>query len=328
MSQAVLIARLIEHARRYGGVLTRADAKRLGANSRHLTALVRSQVFERPHPGVYVMRGLRGDHALAIRAAIASLTARSSLTARAPREAPAASHQSAAWLQGILQPAPIQVHLSADLAHHRRLGVVIHQSRIPFPLCHFQGIPCTPPARTLADLAAVLTPTELDDAVDRALAHRVVRMADLWAQTREPNAGRRGTERLRLCLEDRGDTAPHPSVLESRMSRLTKRAGLPLPKPEHIAGEAGQYRLDYAYPPQRVAVELHSYTWHHSPEQMAHDLARQRRLTLQGWTVLIYTWRDITREPTRVAAEIRTALRTTLGTGQAGRTGGSATANG
>jgi hypothetical protein len=297
--------RLLSHARRHGNVITVADARRLGATSRHLAVLTRGQVFTRPHPGVYALDDVQKDHALATRAAIASL---SGTTSEVVDRRAIASHRSAAWLQGLLDHPPTTVELTADEVHYRRRGVVIHQTRHPVAPHRFQDVPCTPPARTLADLAAVLKPVDLADVVDRALSRRLVRTTDLWAQTRKPNAGRRGSDRLRRCLEERGDTAPHPSVLESRMARLAKRARMPLPEPEVIAGGHGEYRIDYAYRRPRVALELHSYTWHHSPEQMAADLTRQRRLTLQGWTVLVFTWRDVTNKPDRVADDIRAAL--------------------
>lgn len=88
------------------------------------------------------------------------------------------------------------------------------------------------------------------------------------------------------------------------MQRLFKRSGLPAPTPEFTT-EGGLYRLDFAYPAIRFAIEVDGYTWHHSPEQVARDQTRRNRLRSQGWTILEYNWQTVTKEPDRVIAEIR-----------------------
>jgi predicted transcriptional regulator of viral defense system len=333
-SATSLTALIIDHARRHGGVITRAQAHRLGAGSRLLTELGRSGVLVRAHPGVYVLGGAPRDHVLAIRAAIAALarstgTARRSATAGTARRSAApttgtptataagqppavASHASAAWIQGLIDTPPAKVHVTAGSRHRHLHGVVVHRAMKAqdSPASRsFGGVACTTPARTLVDLAASATPAELADAVDRALSRRLVLVRDVVAETATRKGARRGAGRLRWSLAQRGFTnVPAPSVLESRMSRVFVRFNVPPATPEHIAGPAGEYRIDYAYAPQRVAVEVYGYSWHHSPAQMTRDLARQRKLTIDGWQVLIYTWQDVTKEPERVAHEIRTAL--------------------
>ena len=98
------------------------------------------------------------------------------------------------------------------------------------------------------------------------------------------------------------------------MARLMIRYRLPPAKAEHVAGPAGEYRIDYAYPAERLAVELYGYASHRGPEQLRKDQARHRRLTIQGWTVLVFTWRDVVNTPALVARDIRQALQNTSGT--------------
>lgn len=310
MPLPLLTRAVVEHARRNGCVITTPEARRLGAGSRQMAALVEAGVIGRRHPGVYVLARAGADPLVEVRAALTAVRM------RRPEQCAAASHGSAAWLQGLLDQAPWEVHVTTTGRHDRRLeGVVVHKATPAaggpggrFETRRFRGVLCTVPARTLLDLAATAAPLELADAVDRALAARIVRARDLVAETRRAGR-RRGAERLRRCLYERGDTGvPAPSVLESRMGRLLRRHGLPEPRAEVIAGPNGEYRIDYAYVRQRLAIELYGYTWHHSPEQMAHDLARQRRLALEGWTVLIFTWRDLETQPDRVADQIREAL--------------------
>jgi hypothetical protein len=297
MRTAALLPRLVDRARRQGQVLTRADIVRLGGHRGNISELLQNDMLRRLQRGVYVLAGTVIDHQIEVRAALAA----------AGREA-VASHGSAAWLQGLVDKPPPEAHITVPGARRHLRGVVVHRSA-GYRTLPYRGLPCTAPARTLVDLAAVLSPSELADAVDRALSLRLVRFRDLTAETGDPNGRRRGTDALRRCLDERGYTkVPAPSVLESKMARLFTRYRLPAARPELIAGALGEYRIDYAYPVGRIMVELYGYTHHHSPEQMAGDLARQRKLTLQGWTVLIFTWHDVMGDPAGVARQIRQAL--------------------
>lgn len=85
-------------------------------------------------------------------------------------------------------------------------------------------------------------------------------------------------------------------------------AGLPLPECQYpIVGLDGReiYRLDFAWPEQRVVLEYDGYAAHlgraHFDEVRAADLRRR------GWTVIRATADDL-RDPSRVVAQIRSAL--------------------
>ena len=290
---------MIDRARRQGGVITRVQIFELGGTSRHVTALTRARVLVRIHAGVFVLGGTRIDHQLRVRAAIEAVGPDA-----------LASHQSAAWLQGLLDRPPDRVHLTSGPSRQSVAGVIVHRSQtVVTARLRFRGIECTPPGRTLVDLAATMSPGQLDGAVDRALANGLIRTKDLVALTNAGNGGRPGVAALRRCLDERGITnVPSPSVLESKMARLMIRYGLPPATPEHVTGEAGEYRIDYAYPVQRVAIECYGYASHRSSEQLRADQARQRKLTLQGWTVIVFTWRDVVNTPAEVARDIRRAL--------------------
>ena len=294
------VGRLLAVNARHGGVLTRRQAAAAGAGDRLLLSLERSGILVRRHPGVWVLAARAGDHAVLCRAALAALPTGSVI-----------SHRSAAWLMGVLgAPArpPAEVHATVIAAHPLRpKGVIVHRTDFPAGVRLFVGVRCSPPARTLVDLAAVSTAGELEAAVDRALAAGVVRLHDILAEAAA--RPRHGGGRLRRSLEARRLIgAPTPSVLESRMTRLLVRAGLPLPRAEVVVGPSGEYRLDYAYQERWLAVEVHGYAWHHTPEQLARDLARHRRLTLEGWTVVTFTWADVVYGPDRVAAELAALL--------------------
>jgi hypothetical protein len=169
-----------------------------------------------------------------------------------------------------------------------------------------QGLPCTDAIRTLVDCAAQLKAIQVDAMVDAALAKRLISVNQLIEAV---EAGgyhfTPGRKHLGERMAARGVTgSPHPSVLESHMSRLIQGFGLPFPRAEVHWGPDRRYRLDFAYPELKLAIEVDGLIAHFSPEQQRYDLRRRNALVRQGWTVLYYTWRDVLEEPDRVAAEI------------------------
>jgi very-short-patch-repair endonuclease len=285
--------------RSHDNTITHRRARELGLSSRQIAYRVRRGRWARVSRGVY-------------RATTAPFSSRARLAAALAACGPdaAASHHSAAWLVGLIERPPPHPHVTVcGTRHPRPPGVVVHRRTGPLPTHSVGGLPCTVPARTLIDLAAVVDLPTLERAVDRALSHRLVTVAQLDVATVPVrNTRRPGVAALRAHLIDRGDLGvPAPSVLESRMQRLIHQQRLPVPAAE-VSWEDGRYRLDFAYPERLVAAEVDGYAWHHSREQVERDTARRNRLQAAGWTVLVYTWRQVVREPQRVAAEIRAAF--------------------
>ena len=66
--------------------------------------------------------------------------------------------------------------------------------------------------------------------------------------------------------------------------------------------------LDVAFPAARVAIEVDGWAWHSGVDRFRRDRQRQNALVLAGWTVLRFTWHDLTVEPERVVREVRAAL--------------------
>lgn len=279
------------------GVLTVAEASRLGLSKEDLRALVERGRLHRRHKGVYVEAPPReGVRLTEAAAALAACGPGATL-----------SHRTAAWLWDLLQSPPGRVELVLPIGARSRLtGVTVHRTRVPVMARSRNGLRLTDPVRTVLDVAAT-TPSLLTDVVDRALASRILRPGDLQAAAEPVRRGLgHGAARLRLHLLDRGYLgAPAPSVLESQVTRLIVEYGLPHPEAEFVAGENGEYRLDFAYPSIKLAIEVDGYAWHWDPDRVAADHARRNRLLAQGWRVLVYTWVQIRDRPDEVAAEIR-----------------------
>jgi hypothetical protein len=98
--------------------------------------------------------------------------------------------------------------------------------------------------------------------------------------------------------------APVPALLVkpapdySRFLMLCKAAGLPEPEREAMFHPTRKWRLDFAWPAYRVAVEVDGGLFsrderaraaHSKPMAILRDMAKSNALALQGWRLLRYT---------------------------------------
>lgn len=66
--------------------------------------------------------------------------------------------------------------------------------------------------------------------------------------------------------------------------------------------------VDVAFVVELLAIEIGGWAWHHSPDRFQRDRNKQNDLILAGWTVLRFTWFDLTNEPDLVIRKVRNAL--------------------
>ena len=57
--------------------------------------------------------------------------------------------------------------------------------------------------------------------------------------------------------------------------------------------EIGPYRVDFAVPDKKVAIELDGHDYHKTKEQRTNDAQRERYLELDGWRVIRFTGTEI-----------------------------------
>lgn len=69
--------------------------------------------------------------------------------------------------------------------------------------------------------------------------------------------------------------------------------------------QVGKYRIDFALPYQKIAVEIDGHDYHKTKEQRTRDAARDRWLTINGWTVLRFTGSEVYKDPGACAAQAR-----------------------
>jgi len=66
--------------------------------------------------------------------------------------------------------------------------------------------------------------------------------------------------------------------------------------------------LDFAYPDEKLAIEVDSVRWHSGLRAIRWDNERQNLLVALGWRVLRFEWNDVINKPAMVAAQILEAL--------------------
>jgi len=203
------------------------------------------------------------------------------------------------------EPCP-PVHVVRDGTHRRApSGVRLHHVA-PLTAADRRvrhGIPVTAPIRTLLDLAAFGSPTDLARAVAEAHARRLVDPGALLRRARH----RRGAAALRDLLE------PDPTVSRSEAERLllalVERAGLPRPLTNvRVAG----FEVDAFWPDRGLVVEVDGYAFHSSRWAFERDRLRDQAMQAAGHRVLRVTWRQLTRDSMALAVRLARALDTSV----------------
>jgi len=66
----------------------------------------------------------------------------------------------------------------------------------------------------------------------------------------------------------------------------------------------GKYRLDFAYLPAQIAIELDGYEWHSTREQFTRDRQRQRELERYGWRFIRFSGQEILENVAKCVDEV------------------------
>lgn len=216
------------------------------------------------------------------------------------------SHRSAAAIQRVLDPVRAQqpVEVTVPRSRRRRVeGVRIHRVRDlrPDEVTTIDGVPVTTPARTLLDIAEVMTSREVEQALARALRMRLVTRAAMRRMVKR-HPKHRGAPLLRRLLDAEGDPAFTRSEAEEKLLEIVRAAGLP--RPEVNVRVLG-HELDFLWRSARVVAEVDGYAFHASERSFAADRRRDAELTATGYRVLRFTWKDVTDD--RLATLVRLA---------------------
>lgn len=220
----------------------------------------------------------------------------------------AASHRSAAQLRCYLpQDEPFRdIDVTVPIrSKRRRPGITVHHADLEAQDTRVRdGILTTSPARTLLDLAGASSISEFERAFDEAVFKGRIRnpqIEDVLAR----NVGRRGSARLRKLWQADERGGRNRSEAEKRMAALIKAAKLPMPTPN---GKVGRYIVDFLWATHRVVVETDGFATHGKRTSFEADRARDADLQALGYSVLRFTWRQITRDAYFVVARLAASL--------------------
>lgn len=290
------------HAMHQHGAFSAGEAVARGVPRSTVRSWARRGRVRRLHDNVYAIEGSPPTWHQSIIAAV-----------KAAGVGAAASHRSAAGLWGLLEDVD-DVEICVPAARRPRLeGVTVHrltavESKYTTVRDH---VPTANPLLTMAQLGAVLRPWQVSEALERGLTARLFTMAAVeWIRTDLSRRGRDGIGVLGQILDDRAlGSKRADGLLEPRMARLLRVHGIEgWAFQFEVVISGRRYRIDFAFPQWRLAIEVDGYRKRSSPEAMQRDLERQNDLVHAGWTVLRFTWHDVVRRPEYVARSILCAL--------------------
>ncbi len=296
--------RLAAIAERQSGVFTREAARRAGITRDALDYGVTSGRYHRLYPGVYAIAGSPESQRLKMTAAVLSF----------PTLA-AVSHQTAAELLGLTKRGIRQIEtVTTRWDRVPRSGLRVHESLdlLTEDVIDLDGVPVTTPVRTVVDLGAS-NRWMVESALEQGIRQDLFTLLEVEAfVSRVARRGRRGVGVIRPLIEGRRrwDTATE-SALEDQFRKAVAECGLPVPTTQFVVRDGnGRFvcRADFAYPAERVLIELDSEAHHLDRMTFRRDRTKQNRAVILGWTVLRYTWWDVVGAPGRVGDEVASAI--------------------
>ena len=256
---------IAELAARQHGVVARAQLLAAGVARRAIDGRIARGLLHPLHRGVFAVGHRRVSRDGWWMAAVLAGGERAVL-----------SHRSAAavWRMRDTARRP-----EVTVARHRgnRPGVQYHEAVLPpDEITVHHGIPVTTPARTLLDLATVVSLQHLEHAFQEAEIRRLTSPTSLDALL-ERYPGRRGTQAITRVLDDHhknGQAVP-TSVLERRLLALIDAHNLPRPVINRLSDHG---ELDAKWHDQRLIVECDGFATHGTREAFERDRAKDRAL--------------------------------------------------
>lgn len=278
------------------GLVARDQLFRLGVTTRMIERRLESGVWVARERCLYRLRGAPTHELEPIRAATLAANG-------------IASSCSALHLTGVMPLPDDSYMLISRSSKYGGSAFAVRTTLAAYRVVRRRGIPCLDVPHALLTAASVLDASQLADVTAIAINKRMVSAAAL-RETIDSFALKRpkGVGALREIVERYLNSRAEESVLESRVLRVLRSAGLE-PTVAHEVRVAGRrYRLDCAFPHEKVAVEIDGYEFHSSRAAFEADRLRRNQLELAGWLVLNATDRDVRRSPDALVSIVRRAL--------------------
>lgn len=214
---------------------------------------------------------------------------------------------TAAWWHGLVDTLaePLTMSAAQAVPEQRWTGCAVDVVRRTFcaeDLTTLRGLDLT--AKDLTVVGAVEFDPDPSRLLDRTLQRGEVTVDGLReAVKRYPRTRGMSTARALLAVLDE-DTE---SAAERMFAQLLREEG--------IRGWIGQHpfegwRLDFAWPEWKVAVEIDGWAFHCDPKAFRRDARKRNALIRAGWLPLSFTWHDLTEDRIGVAETVVSLLRT------------------
>lgn len=266
--------RLAWHLRTHHGIVTAPELEVLAVPLKDVRRLARAGVLERFVRGAWRLSATPRTFEHRVAAACASH----------PTAIAAFTTAARIWKLRGAETEQIHVLVYGD-AHPRPPGAVVHQCyRIDEcdVVVRADGTRVTSPARTVFDLAAVLTDRQLEAVIEQFIDRELCTYAELVDVGRRlRRRGRTGSARFGRVLASRpAQVAPAGSRLELRLEHALLDAGLPRPERQHVfvLPNGQRIRADFYWHDRKVVVEVDHSTWHAGRLAATQDKRRDRLL--------------------------------------------------
>lgn len=278
-------------------VISRAQVTASGATDSHIRARLASGRWQGLLPGVYLARSGPVDYVTRLWGGVLYAG-----------PGAGASHESAAFLSGVLDDPPEVVHLVVP--HDRKVRaqprLVIHRTVSAVDVEFWRRPPRTNVEATILDLTdAAARELDVVALVTRALARRRTSRPRLLEA-----AARRPKLRWRTLIGQLlADGAGVESALEWAYRKKVERAhGLPAPSRQVIVRDGSNVvRRDGYYKRQRVVIELDGRLGHVG-EGAFRDALRDNAAAVRGDITLRYGWADVLGRPCLSAGQVASVL--------------------
>jgi REase_MTES_1575/Transcriptional regulator, AbiEi antitoxin len=171
----------------------------------------------------------------------------------------------------------------------------------------YQGLPTMSRQTAVVDCLRILPEPAALALADRAFQQRWLALEDLVARA-QARVGLPGAPQLRRLVGKVSGGAR--SAAERLLHKLFRQSGpTGWDANAEIRDSAGVIGVvDVAFRRVRLVIEIDGWAFHSTPERFQRDRQRQSRLTAAGWTVLRFTWRDLTERPEQVVETVRRLL--------------------
>jgi very-short-patch-repair endonuclease len=197
----------------------------------------------------------------------------------------------------VLDPG-VRMRPNSSLMVHQRKGALLRR---------VEGRLATAPAWTAVEVARTQWRPRALATLDAALRSETCDRPGLAAAIDEQK-GRRGIIKVRELLPLADSRAE--SAMESMARMVMIDGGLPVPELQYeiVDLEGRLWRVDFAWPDQRVVAEYDSIAWHSDPAAMLSDRIRTAALQDCRWTVVPIVVHDIYRDAIAFVARMHSHL--------------------